>query len=295
MCDLFLIHYREFFSILIYYTMSILNDSETIKRTINSYFPTELFETNVENNAQKVHIFVENREEPTQKCIELIVNKSVANVLLIKDLQKCNTMDNVNVGNGKYLLESIEQIAHDLDVSELMIDMDSSSLYIKCNEKTYDFSLKHLYLFSSGNTWYGKYGFRLKYKSDVFLDSVREFINQPFADDTQSSFRQFFAPKKTTTVKDYFTHMLTDINRLTRDKKCIHSKDESVLGNYHRVLKQYIRLFDRFVSINYDGPYIKYIGIHETAGKKKRFHKMLKTRKRKNKKIRGKHNKSKKI
>ena len=251
--------------------MSILNDSESIRRTVNSYFPTELFEINVENNAQKVHIFVENAENPKQKCIELIVNKSVPNVLLIKDLQKCNTSDNGNVGNGKYLLESIEQIAYDLEVTELMIDMDSSSLYIKCNDKTYDFSLKHLYLFSTGNTWYGKYGFRLKYSSNVFLESVADFINQPFEDNTQSSIRKLFTSRKRVLVKDYFTEMLSDIQRLTKDKKCINERNGNTLENYHRILTQYIKMFDRVVSINYDGPYIKNINIREYAGEKKRL------------------------
>jgi len=258
--------------------MSILNDSEAIRRVINSYFPSELFKISVKIDPQ-INIFIKNNED--EKCIELIINKSVSNILLIKDLQKCNTKGDINVGNGKYLLQSIEHIAYDLGITEIMIDMDASSLYIKCNDNVYDFPLKNLYLFSSGNTWYGKYGFKLKYNSDEFLHNVNEFVNQPFTDIKQKTFqttiKQYFKPSETIRIKDYFTNMLADIQRLTHNKMCINSEDNSKLENYHRVLQHYINLFDRINSINYDGPYIKMV---QMGGKK---YKNNKTQKHKNK------------
>jgi hypothetical protein len=256
--------------------MNILNDSASIIRVVNSYFPSELFKISVKIEPQ-ISIFIKNNED--EKCLELIINKSVPNILLIKDLQKCNTKGDMTVGNGKYLLQSIEHIAYDLGMTEVMIDMDASLLYIKCNNKFYNFSLKNLYLFSSGNTWYGKYGYKLKYNSEEFLHNVNEFINQPFIDIKQKSFqstiKQYFKPKETILIKDYFTNMLTDIQRLTHNKICINTEQDSTLENYHRVLQHYTNMFDRINFINYDGPYIKII---QRGGKKN------KTRKYKNKK-----------
>ena len=169
--------------------MSILDDFNSITRVINSYFPSELFKIRVTGDSQ-INIFVENIED--NKCIELVINKAVPTILLIKDLQKCDKIDTPGIGSGNYLLKSIEHIAYDLGMNEIMIDMDASSLYIKCNNKNYDFSLKNLYLFSSGNTWYGKYGYKLKYNSEEFLHNVNEFINQPFIDIKQKYSSKFF-------------------------------------------------------------------------------------------------------
>ena len=259
--------------------MSILDDFDSITRVINSYFPSELFKVRVNGDSQ-INIFVENIEN--NKCIELTINKAVPTVLLIKDLQKCDTIEAIGVGNGTYLLKGIEHIAYDLGMSKIMIDMDASSLYINCNNKNYDFSLRNLYLFSSGNTWYGKYGFNLKYKSDEFLHIVNEFINQPFIDIKKNTVQNFFKPKKQILIKDYFKNMLSDLQRLTRNKTCINSADDSILSNYHRVLQHYIKLFDRINNINYDGPYIKNIQIEKGGTKKSRMNKT----KRKNKKSR---------
>jgi hypothetical protein len=246
--------------------MSLLDDFESITRVINSYFPSELFKIRVTGDSQ-INIFVENIEN--NKCIELVINKAVPSILLIKDLQKCDTLDTSGIGNGKYLLKSIEHIAYDLGMTEIMIDMDASSLYIRCNNKNYDFSLKFLYLFSSGNTWYGKYGFSLKYNSDRFLYTVNEFINQPFIDIKKNSVQNFFKPKKQILIKDYFKNMLDDIQRLTRNKMCINATDDAILENYYRVLQHYIGLFDRINNINYDGPYIKNIQIEKGGTNKK--------------------------
>jgi len=236
--------------------MSILDDFLLINRIINSYFPSELFKIHISGNSQ-INIFIENIEDT--KCIELVVNKAVPTILLIKDLQKCDTISTPDVGSGKYLLKSIEMIAYDLGMTEIMIDMDASSLYISCNNKNYDFSLKNLYLFSYGNTWYGKYGFNLKYKPDKFLHIVNEFINQPFIDIKKNTFQNFFKPKKQIRIKDYFKNMLDDIQRLTHNKTCINIADDAILENYHRVLQHYIGLFDKINNINYDGPYIKLV------------------------------------
>ena len=266
--------------------MSILDDFDSITRVINSYFPSELFKVRVNGDSQ-INIFVENIEN--NKCIELTINKAVPTVLLIKDLQKCDTIEAIGVGNGTYLLKGIEHIAYDLGMSKIMIDMDASSLYIKCNNKFYNFSLRNLYLFSSGNTWYGKYGYKLKYNSDEFLHNINEFINQPFIDIKQKTFqttiKQYFKPRETILIKDYFTNMLADIQRLTHNKMCINPEDDSKLENYHRVLQHYINMFDRINFINYDGPYIKII---QRGGKKN------KTRKTKIKKNKIKKNKIKK-
>ena len=236
--------------------MSILDEFESINRLINSYFPSELFKIRVTGDSQ-INIFVENIED--NKCIELVINKAVPTILLIKYLQKCDTIDTPGTGSGKYLLKSIEHLAYDLGMTEIMIDMDASSLYIRCNNKNYDFSLKNLYLFSSGNTWYGKYGFNLKYKSDRFLHNVNEFINQPFIDIKKNTVQNFFKPKKQILIKDYFKNMLDDIQKITRNKTCINASDDAILENYYRVLQHYIGLFDRINNINYDGPYIKLV------------------------------------
>lgn len=234
--------------------MNILDDFESINRVINSYFPSELFKVIVSGDSQ-INIFVKNMED--NKCIELVINKAIPTILLIKDLQKCDTIEAIGVGNGRYLLKSIEHLAYDLGMTQIMIDMDASSLYIRCNNKNYDFSLKSLYLFSSGNTWYGKYGFNLKYNSDEFLYNVNEFINKPFIDIKKNTVQNFFKPKKQILIKDYFKNMLSDLQRLTRNKTCINSADDAILVNYHRVLQHYIEIFDRINSVNYDGPYIK--------------------------------------
>ena len=262
--------------------MSILGDFESIIRIITSYFPSELFKVNV-NGDSKINILIENKED--KKCLELIINKSVPTILLIKDLQKCDTIEAIGVGNGTYLLKSIEHIAYDLGMTEIMIDMDASSLYIRCNNKNYDFSLKSLYLFSSGNTWYGKYGFNLKYKSDEFLHNVNEFINQPFIDIKKNTVQNFFKPKKEILIKDYFKNMLSDLQRLTRNKTCINSADDAILSNYHRVLQHYIRLFDRINTVNYDGPYIKNVQIEKGGTKKSKINKNKKSIKRNKKSI----------
>ena len=267
--------------------MSILDDFESIIRIINSYFPSELFKVHINGDSQ-INILIENKED--KKCLELIINKSVPTILLIKDLQKCDTIEAIGVGNGTYLLKSIEHLAYDLGMTEIMIDMDASSLYIRCNNKNYDFSLKSLYLFSSGNTWYGKYGFNLKYKSDEFLYNVNEFINQPFIDIKKNTVQNFFKPKKQILIKDYFKNMLSDLQKITRNKVCINSADDVILANYHRVLQHYIGLFDRINTVNYDGPYIKNIQIEKGGtnkslkNKKSRINKNKKSRINKNKK-----------
>ena len=253
--------------------MSILDNFESISRIINSYFPSELFKVNL-NGDSTINILIENKED--KRCLELIIHKSSPTILLIKDLQKCDTNEAIGVGNGTYLLKSIEHIAYDLGITNLIIDMDASSLYIRCNNKNYDYSLKLLYLFSSGNTWYGKYGFNLKYKSDEFLHNVNEFINQPFIDIKKNTVQNFFKPKKQILIKDYFKIMLSDLQRLTRNKTCINSADDAILENYHRVLQHYIKLFDRINTVNYDGPYIKNIQIEK--GGTNKFKKNKKTR-----------------
>jgi len=252
--------------------MSILDNIDSIIRIINSYFPNELFKVRVNGDSQ-INILIENKEDT--KCIELIINKSVPTILLIKDLQKCDTIEAIGVGNGKYLLQSIEHIAYDLGMTEIIIDMDASSLYINCNNKNYDFSLKNLYLFSFGNTWYGKYGFKLKYKSDEFLDTVNEFINQPFIDIKKNTFQNFFKPSKQMLVKDYFKNMLSDLQKLTRNKRCINSDDAIVFENYYKVLQHYVGLFDRINTVNYDGPYVKNI----TKGGGSKNNKLKRTKK----------------
>jgi hypothetical protein len=253
--------------------MSILDDFSIINRLLSSYFPSELFKVHIRGDSQ-INIFVENTED--KKCLELNINKSVPNILLIKNLQKCDSNDTRGIGSGKYLLDAIGLFALDLGMTEIMIDMDASSLYISCNNKNFNFSLKHLYLFSLGNTWYGKYGFNLKYNSDIFLHTVNEFINQPFIDIKKNTIQNFFKPKKQILIKDYFKNMLDDIQRLTHNKTCINQADESILENYHKVLQHYIGLFDRINEINYDGPYIKLL---QKGGKyKKRTNKNNKKR-----------------
>lgn len=273
--------------------MSILDDFNSITRVINSYFPSELFKIRVTGDSQ-INIFVENIED--NKCIELVINKAVPTILLIKDLQKCDKIDTPGIGSGNYLLKSIEHIAYDLGMNEIMIDMDASSLYIKCNNKNYDFSLKNLYLFSSGNTWYGKYGFNLKYKSDNFLHTVNEFINQPFIDIKKNTVQNFFKPKKQILIKDYFNNMLHDIQRLTHNKICVNIADDAILENYYKVLQHYIGLFDRINNINYDGPYIKLIKkggtnklrLNKKSKRNKTNKKIIKRTKRKTNKIKKK-------
>jgi hypothetical protein len=268
--------------------MSILDDFLLINRVINSYFPSELFKIRITGNSQ-INIFIENIEDT--KCIELVINKAVPTILLIKDLQKCDTISNPGVGSGKYLLKSIEHLAYDLGMTEIIIDMDASSLYISCNNKNYDFSLKNLYLFSSGNTWYGKYGFNLKYKSEKFLHIVNEFINQPFIDIKKNTVQNFFKSKKQIRIKDYFKNMLDDIQRLTHNKTCINIADDVILENYHRVLQHYIDLFDKINNINYDGPYIKLV----RKGGKNKLIKNNKSRIKNNNKKKRKTKKNKKI
>jgi hypothetical protein len=172
-----------------------------------------------------------------------------------------------------------------IDMTEIMIDMDASSLYISCNNKNYDFSLKNLYLFSSGNTWYGKYGFNLKYKSEKFLHIVNEFINQPFIDIKKNTVQNFFKSKKTILIKDYFKNMLEHIQRLTQNKICINTADDAVLENYYRILQHYIGLFDKINNINYDGPYIKLLQIKSGGANKLRKNKKSRINKKITRKI----------
>jgi hypothetical protein len=252
-------------------TTNILDDHSEMRYIIQSHLPTD-FQINI-TGKESIHIFVENAEN--NKCFELHINKSVPDSLLIKDLQKCGT--DIGIGSGNYLLQKIEQIANNLGIRKIIIDMDASVLYINCNSKKYSFSLRNLYLFAYGNTWYGKNGFNLQYNSDKFLKYVDEFINQPFIDIAKKSFSLFSLFSRNTTpilIREYFIRMISDLRQLTRNKMCINDSDSVVLEKYQNVLKHYTRLFEDNLQFNYDGPYVKYLPeIPNALGRKHIAHK----------------------
>lgn len=248
--------------------MSIIENGN-INQILQSYFPNIFFNHVIINNETQIIIRITNIAN--QLCLELEINKTMPEVLVIKHIKKC---DNENpdpeesmtgIGSGKYLLHCIELLAKDLHINKIIIDNDASVINIRCKDKSFVFSLKYLYLFSFGYTWYGKYGFKLKYQSDLFIESIHEFINQPFTDPTSRPFltlRPSLSKNVNIKVNDYFQHMLKDIQKRTKENKCITRKDSIDLERYYTILQHYIQLWNQFISnkqINDDGPYIKMI------------------------------------
>jgi hypothetical protein len=273
---------------------------------LSAYFPSEIFTIEILKKPQTITIKIKNKEQ--KQCCELIINKVASNSLLIKNLQKCDTASLPGVGNGNYVLEGIEHFAKDCKITQLEIDVDSSSLYVMCNNTNFSFSLKNLYLFAYGKTWYGNHGFNLKYNADTFSVNIHNFINRPFIEVTRKPLFSFFSkPKPQMLIKEYFKNMLSDIKKLTYNKVCANTSDYAILENYSITLQNYIKQFDEFSTINYDGPYIKNIqtnggynisnggyNISNGGYKKKRLTKNKPKKIKKYKKSKGKTKKSKK-
>ena len=248
--------------------MSIMENTSYINQILQSYFPIIYFNPIIINNETNLIIIIKNKLD--QLCLELQINKTLPDILLIKNIKKCDDPQNIEetmagIGSGKYLLHCIELLAKDLHINKIIIDNDASVINIRCKDKSFVFSLKYLYLFSFGYTWYGKYGFKLKYQSDLFIESIHEFINQPFTHPEPSAPNNRFLFWKTSSpqnikVKEYFQNMLMDIQKKTREHKCTNKKDMIDLEQSNAVLQHYIQLWNQFISskkINDDGPYIK--------------------------------------
>jgi len=111
---------------------------------INKYFPSDEFEV----NSVRISVF----DKVSNHCVDLVI-KYQENLLHIDYLNKCS-------GNGgAKLLNKIEQFAFSLPSSINKITLQDVSSINLC--KTYiSCSLANLYLLTTGESWYNKFGFK---------------------------------------------------------------------------------------------------------------------------------------
>ena len=210
---------------------------ENIEKTLKSYFPDIYFTTSVLQSGDTITLSVKNNE--SKLCLEMVINANVPNVLTVKNIKKCNV-----IGSGTYILSCIKNIAQDLKLTKIVIDTDVSSISIKCGKKFFSFSLKYLYLFSTGKTWYGKHGFNLQYNMENFYKDMEKFISQDF----NSSISGQSISGQSISVKDYFENMRKN---LKHEKNCV------IIQKYYDDLQNYINLWKTNFNYNDDGPYVK--------------------------------------
>jgi hypothetical protein len=232
---------------------------ENIENTLKSYFPDIYFTTSVLQSGEITTLSVQN--EQSKLCLEMVINANAPDVLTIKQIKKCNIKID-EPGSGTYILSCIENIAHDLKIKKIVIDTDVSSINIECGKKDFSFSLKYLFLFSTGKTWYGKHGFNLQYNSENFYKDMQKFISQEFISSGQSN-----TSEQSILVKDYFENMRKN---LKHEKNCV------IIQKYYNDLQKYIRLWKTEFNYKDDGPYIKKGG---KKSKKLRIKKSKKSKK----------------
>ena len=228
---------------------------ENIEKILKSYFPELYFSTSVSQSGDTTTISVQNKQ--SKLCLEMVINANVPDVLTVKQIKKCNIKID-EPGTGTYILSCIENIAHDLKLTKIVIDTDISSINIQCGKKDFSFSFKYLYLFSTGKTWYGKHGFNLQYNSEKFHKDMQHFMSQEFISSGQSISGQSIV------VKDYFENMREN---LKHEKNCV------IIQKYYNDLQKYIRLWKTEFNYNDDGPYVK------IGGKKSKKLRIIKSKK----------------
>jgi len=223
---------------------------KNIENTLKSYFPDIYFTTSVLQSGEITTLSVQNKE--SKLCLEIVINANAPDVLTVKQIKKCNIKID-EPGTGTYILSCIENIAHDLKIKKIVIDTDVSSINIECGKKDFSFSLKYLFLFSTGKTWYGKHGFNLQYNSENFNRDMQKFISQEFISSSQSIL-----------VKDYFENMREN---LKHEKNCV------IIQKYYNDLQKYITLWKSEFNYKDDGPYVK------IGGKKSKKIRIIKSKK----------------
>jgi hypothetical protein len=248
---------------------------------LKPYFPDIYFTTLVSQSGDTTTMTVQNKE--SKLCLEMIINANVPDVLTVKQIKKCNkTLD--EPGTGTYILSCIKNIAHDLKIKKIVIDTDVSSIHIQCGKKDFSFSLKYLFLFSTGKTWYEKHGFKLQYNSEKFYEDMQKFISQEFISSQsdqsilgqsilgqsilgqsilgqsilgksilgqsilgQSILGQSISSGQSILVKDYFKNMHENLK---------HETNCDTIQKYHNELQKYIKLWKSKFNYKDDGPYI---------------------------------------
>ena len=218
---------------------------ENIENILKSYFPDIYFTTSVLQSGEITTLSVQN--EQSKLCLEMVINANAPDVLTVKQIKKCNIKID-EPGSGTYILSCIENIAHDLKIKKIVIDTDVSSINIECGKKDFSFSLKYLFLFSTGKNWYGKHGFNLQYNSENFNRDMQKFISQEFNSSGQSIFGQSISSGQSILVKDYFKNMREN---LKHEKNCV------IIQKYYNDLQKYIRLWKTEFNYKDDGPYVK--------------------------------------
>ncbi len=231
-----------------------------MEKILKPYFPDIYFTTLVSQSGDTTTISVQNKE--TMLCLEMVINANVPNVLTVKKIKKCNIKSD-EPGTGTYILSCIKNIAKDLKIKKIVIDTDVSSIHIQCGKKDFSFSLKYLYLFSTGKTWYGKHGFNLQYNSEKFYEDMQKFISQEFilnqSDQSisgQSISGQSISGQSISSqsisgqsilVKDYFENMRKNLK---------HETNCNTIQKYYNDLQKYIQLWKTKFNYNDDGPYV---------------------------------------
>ena len=253
---------------------------ENIEKILKSYFPELYFSTSVSQSGDTTTISVQNKQ--SKLCLEMVINANVPDVLTVKQIKKCNIKID-EPGTGTYILSCIENIAHDLKLTKIVIDTDISSIIIQCGKKDFSFSFKYLYLFSTGKTWYGKHGFNLQYNSEKFHKDMQHFMSQEFISSGQSISGQSISGQsisgqsisgqsisgqsisgQSILVKDYFENMREN---LKHEKNCV------IIQKYYNDLQKYIILWKSEFNYKDDGPYIK------KGGKKSKKLRIIKSKK----------------
>ena len=104
-------------------------------------------------------------------------------LITITEIARCSDDDTSIAGSGTHIINNMKKVYFDLKAElqtdiKMVIESDQADIYIRVGKNTHSISLTWLYLFSRGQSWYNKLGFREAH-FDENSELINDFIHRP--------------------------------------------------------------------------------------------------------------------
>ena len=104
-------------------------------------------------------------------------------LITITEIARCSDVDTSIAGSGTHIINNMKKVYFDLKAElqtdiKMVIESDQADIHIRVGKNTHSISLTWLYLFSRGQSWYNKLGFREAH-FDENSELINDFIHRP--------------------------------------------------------------------------------------------------------------------
>jgi len=168
-------------------------------------------------------------------CVSVIIDKEnkVGEIHGIGNFKSCLIDSNTNVGSTllKITIKMLKKYKDLLEINKIVLTDNSVK---KCEANSEDIKLSHMLILLTGDTWYGKYGFR---PINVNTYKHNEILNENYNNN------KLIMNK--ITIKE--VNIMKYIN-MTKDKNVINAVEKILEKNENMLLKDFLQKFLK----NYD-------------------------------------------